>query len=110
MGEPGEDLQDSLDISRWASVILTILYISYLFFQIKTHPEQFAAEGNSEEEVENDMSCGCALIILLLVTLVVAVCSELLVGTIEGITESWKLSRAFVGGLLLPIVGNAAEH
>jgi len=99
-----------LAISRGASFTLALLYVFYLIFQLKTHPEEFAAESGDEEEVESEMSIGCAILMLSVVTVIVAVCSELLVGTIEEVTEKWNLSRAFVGVVLLPIVGNAAEH
>lgn len=39
-----------------------------------------------------------------------ATAAEFLVGSIEGLAEQWNLSQTFVGLILLPIVGNAAEH
>ncbi|KAF6158985.1 hypothetical protein GIB67_042066 [Kingdonia uniflora] len=42
--------------------------------------------------------------------LVIAVLSEYVVGTIEDASETWGLSVSFIGIILLPIVGNAAEH
>lgn len=50
-----------------------------------------------------------ALALLAVVTVVVAFCAEYLVSSIEGIVESSGLSKTFVGLILLPIVGNAAE-
>lgn len=38
----------------------------------------------------------------------VAITAEFLVGSIDGLTESGKISKEFVGMVLLPIVGNAA--
>lgn len=40
----------------------------------------------------------------------VSLCAEFLVGSIEAISSDWDLSETFVGLILLPIVGNAAEH
>jgi Ca2+:H+ antiporter len=40
----------------------------------------------------------------------VAVTAEFLVDSIDGLTESGWISKEFVGLILLPIVGNAAEH
>jgi Ca2+:H+ antiporter len=40
----------------------------------------------------------------------VAVTAEFLVDSIDGLTESGAISKEFVGVILLPIVGNAAEH
>ena len=43
-------------------------------------------------------------------TVLVAVCAEFLVSSIDGLVSGSKISEAFVGLILLPIVGNAAEH
>jgi len=44
------------------------------------------------------------------VTAVVAVLAEFLVDSIDTVTMNWNVSQSFVGIVLLPIVGNAAEH
>jgi len=51
-----------------------------------------------------------SIILLSIVTLIISVCAEYLVDSIEGISQNWNLSPSFVGLILLPIVGNAAEH
>ena len=56
------------------------------------------------------MSLPKALLILLLSTVVIAIESEFLVSGIEPITESLGWSEFFVGIILIPIIGNAAEH
>jgi len=43
-------------------------------------------------------------------TLVIALLSEYVVATIENASETWGLSVSFISIILLPIVGNAAEH
>jgi Ca2+:H+ antiporter len=43
-------------------------------------------------------------------TLLVAAMSEVLVGSIEHVTRSWGLPELFIGVILVPMVGNAAEH
>ena len=43
-------------------------------------------------------------------TLAIAFLSELLTGSIEGAAEGVGLSQAFVGFVIIPIIGNAAEH
>ena len=43
-------------------------------------------------------------------TALVAICAEFMVDSIDAITEGNKVPRTFVGLILLPIVGNAAEH
>merc|ERR1719409_662810 len=81
----------------------------FLFFMMKTHHDLFADEEEEEEE-EDQMGISIATALLILCTLVVFLCSECLVGSIEGVSEDWGLSKAFIGVILLPIVGNAAEH
>lgn len=56
------------------------------------------------------MTFVCSLSLLVLVTVAVAVCSEFLVDSIDELTRSWGINESFVGIILLPIVGNAAEH
>ncbi|KAF8656800.1 hypothetical protein AX16_002352 [Volvariella volvacea WC 439] len=74
----------------------------------------FVEEGptsDAEEEVETpSTSALAAIILLIIVTVLVAVTAEFLVDSIDGLTESGGIGKEFVGIILLPIVGNAAEH
>ena len=51
-----------------------------------------------------------SVIVLALATLGVVVLSEMLVGAVEHVVESIGLSEFFLGIILIPIVGNVAEH
>lgn len=103
--------KNSLDMSRLTAIILSFLYCSYLVFQLKTHPEHFESDQPEPGEAQQaKVPALYASFFLLLFTLTVACCSELLIGSVEGITETWRIPRSFIGGILLPIVGNAAEH
>ncbi|KAK6346567.1 hypothetical protein TWF696_006689 [Orbilia brochopaga] len=51
-----------------------------------------------------------AIILLLASTGLVAVCAEFMVSSIDAVISATGISEAFVGLILLPIVGNAAEH
>lgn len=67
-----------------------------------------SAEGDDEEP---EMSRTSAILLLLGSTALVALCAEFMVDAISGITDSsGGISETFVGLILLPIVGNAAEH
>lgn len=59
---------------------------------------------------EADMSRTAAVVMLLISTGLVAVCAEFLVDAIPGMIEDSTVSQAFIGLIILPIVGNAAEH
>ncbi|KAF9927740.1 hypothetical protein FBU30_002943 [Linnemannia zychae] len=95
-------------LSYGTSIILLIVYILYLVFQLKTHTYLYASANEDDEEPMLPVWMSIAL--LLIVTVVVAMCAEFLVESIEGLSESWHISPTFIGLILLPIVGNAAEH
>lgn len=64
-----------------------------------------------ETEAEQPlMSLAVCLWLLVVVTTLVAVTAEFLVDSIDGLTSSGSINKEFVGVILLPIVGNAAEH
>lgn len=64
-----------------------------------------------DEDEEPEMSRTSAILLLLGSTALVALCAEFMVDAISGITNSaGGISETFVGLILLPIVGNAAEH
>jgi len=62
------------------------------------------------DEGEEQMSQKAAVVMLLITTALVAVCAEFMVGAIEGVVETSNISELFIGLIILPIVGNAAEH
>ncbi|PGH19527.1 calcium/proton exchanger [Polytolypa hystricis UAMH7299] len=63
-----------------------------------------------EEKEEPQLSLWVALFTLTISTALVALCAEAMVGSIDAITTRGHISETFVGLILLPIVGNAAEH
>lgn len=103
-----------LVLSHGTAIILLILYCLYLLFQLKTHAKLFDEEqqdGEDGEAKEPEVLTPIpAAIALVIVTLAVAVCAEYLVDSIDAIVEEAHISKTFIGLVLLPIVGNAAEH
>ena len=103
-------------LSRGTSIILLLLYVLYLYFQLRTHKNLFnpdpelVAAAEEEEEEEVHMSAWSAAAVLILVTVVIAVCADYLVDSIDAIVATGKISKNFIGLILIPIVGNAAEH
>ncbi|KAH8202772.1 hypothetical protein TruAng_003043 [Truncatella angustata] len=69
------------------------------------------AENEADAEAhDEDLSKTAAIVMLLISTALVAVCAEFMVDSIEGLVESSPLGEIFIGLIILPIVGNAAEH
>ncbi|KAF6840254.1 calcium proton exchanger [Colletotrichum plurivorum] len=111
--EAKEKEHSILLLSRGTAIILLVLYIMYLWFQLRTHPNLFDAEiqhHNEEEPEEPVMGPIAAGVVLVVTTVLVAICAEYLVGSIDPLVESAHISRNFIGLILIPIVGNAAEH
>ncbi|XP_057484533.1 vacuolar cation/proton exchanger 3-like [Actinidia eriantha] len=117
--EPGTLTTSSiLQLSRSCSVMMLVAYFAYLFFQLKTHKQLFDAdevlveEDSDEVDTEEKAVIGfwSAFIWLVGMTIVIALLSEYVVGTIEAASDSWGISVSFISVILLPIVGNAAEH
>ncbi|EPZ31149.1 Calcium/proton exchanger CAX domain-containing protein [Rozella allomycis CSF55] len=104
-----ENNNSLLALSHGTAIILLCLYILYLIFQLRTHVHLYADDEGDEEE-EPILSVPYAISLLVIVTILVSVCAEFLVGSIEVVSSSWGLSETFIGLILLPIVGNAAEH
>jgi Ca2+:H+ antiporter len=95
--------------SLWVAAVLVLLYIGNLIFSLKTHKDLFAADkGDRNEPVH--WGKAKALFILAVATLAVAWESELLVGSIEPTVKALGVSKLFVGVIVVPIIGNAAEH
>lgn len=95
------------NLSVIISVIMLIVYLSSLFFSFYTHKDIF---GTDHEPLSGKWSIKKSILILVLATLAVALESELLVSNIEPMTEQLHLSNLFVGLIIIPIIGNAAEH
>jgi Ca2+:H+ antiporter len=69
--------------------------------------KQISLEDEAEEPV---LTFWGAMITLLAATALVGLCAEYLVDSINAVTCTYHISEYFVGLILLPIVGNAAEH
>lgn len=72
--------------------------------------ERQIEEEKETEEAEPELSLMVAVGLLIVVTVFVAVTAEWLVDSIDGLASSGNISKEFIGLILLPIVGNAAEH
>jgi Ca2+:H+ antiporter len=150
-------------LSRGTAVILLVVYIGYLYFQLKTHSDMFneesqkvamrprknsvapgaiskvlvqagglgagagrpnlperppqdelirttAYEDQDEEPEEPQLHIAVAWLTLAGATAIIGLCAEFMVDGISAVTASGGISIEFVGLILLPIVGNAAEH
>ena len=101
--------RDALDerLSLGVSVVLILVYVLNLFYTLVTHRGIFAT---TEEEGHATWPLGKALAVLLGATAAVAVEAELVAGALEPTAAKLGLSTFFLGVIVLPLVGNAAEY
>jgi Ca2+:H+ antiporter len=94
-------------VSGTVAAVLIALYAFALIFVLVTHEHLFRTPDPEEHP---SWSRGRAIALLLVATAVVALEAELLVGSLEPALEDLGLSELFVGLIVIPIIGNAAEH
>ncbi|KAF6174990.1 hypothetical protein GIB67_026478 [Kingdonia uniflora] len=112
--------KSELALSRFSSCVMLVAYASYLFFQLKSQqilysptPVDEEADNNEEESDEEEapeLTQWEAIGWLAVLTLWISVLSGYLVDAIQGASDSLNIPIAFISVILLPIVGNAAEH
>ena len=94
-------------MSGVVAIVLILLYIAALAFTQITHPHLFRAE---DEPATPTSSLRRSILMLVVSALLVGVESELLVSSLEPALVALHLPAIFVGLILIPIIGNAAEH
>ena len=112
----GEQTLQQLSVA--VAVVLILVYGLTLLFSMKTHSYLYdvgvadieGVEAESPEKNQEKVNLPFWIGVLLVVTIAVAIESELLVDSLEEATASLGLTSLFTGVILLPIIGNAAEH
>jgi Ca2+:H+ antiporter len=94
-------------LSLGVSGVMIVLYVLQLFYSFTTgKPEPLSHTAAHAAR----WSTRVAVVVLLLSTGGIAWLSEILVGSVEHVTASLGWSEFFVGIIIVPIVGNVAEH
>jgi Ca2+:H+ antiporter len=94
-------------VSGVVAGVLILMYVAALVFTLVTHEHLFRTP---EEDEAPGWSRRRAVVVLLATTAFVALMSEFLVSSLEPALKSLGLSELFVGLILIPVIGNAAEH
>jgi Ca2+:H+ antiporter len=91
------------------SCLLIATYGLGLLFSLKTHREFFASASHDEAEAEAPWPMSLALATLAGVTVLVALVSEIFVESVQGAALEMGMTPAFVGFVVVALVGGAAE-
>jgi Ca2+:H+ antiporter len=95
-------------LSLGLAILLIATYALSLLFSLKTHKDQFASAAHSEEG-ETPLPMSVALGTLAGVTILVALVSEIFVESVQVAAETFGMTPAFVGFIVVALVGGAAE-
>ena len=98
-------------LSLGLSALLMVSYALGMIFSLKTHRELFASaeHGPADQDHEAPWPIGLALAILAVVTVLVALVSEVFVESVQQAAITFGMSPAFVGFIVVALVGGAAE-
>jgi Ca2+:H+ antiporter len=96
-------------LSLGLAVILLVTYALSLFFSLKTHRDFFGSAGGGGEHDEGAWPIGASLVILAGATVFIALVSEIFVESVQHAAISLGMSKAFVGFIVVSLVGGAAE-
>jgi Ca2+:H+ antiporter len=91
------------------AIVLLTLYVLYLVFMLRTHPDFFSVAGGAAESHEPGGSMLRAGATLVVASVGAAWTSEMLVGAAEETGHALGMTPAFIGIILLAILGGAAE-
>lgn len=97
---------ESLSIA--VAFVMFVIYLLSLYFSFFTHKDIYSIDHEGEGEAT--WSLKKAVLVLIVATIIIAIESEFLVSAVEPMTKAIGLSEFFVGIILIPIIGNAAEH
>ncbi|HWC74273.1 MAG TPA: calcium/proton exchanger, partial [Gemmatimonadales bacterium] len=99
-----------LSLNTALAILLLVTYGLYLLFMLKTHSQLFKSEGGKGEHHAGPVwSVPRAIGSLVAASVLAAWMSEILVGAAEGTGKSLGMSQAFIGLVLVAVVGGAAE-
>lgn len=91
--------------------VMIFLYVLGILFSLKVKVDSgIGFSANETAEKKSEWSIIKCLIVLALATGGVVWLSELLVGSVEAVVASTGMSEFFLGIILVPIIGNIAEH
>jgi len=102
----GEAMAQNFSVAL--AILLIVAYGLSLLFSLKTHKELFASESHGET-AEAKWTINLAVGTLLVVTVLVALVSEIFVESVQHAAETFGMSPAFVGFIIVALVGAAAE-
>lgn len=109
--EPNMTLVEEVSVA--VALVLLLVYVAYIVFSLTPQGHTSMDEelgSHVDEEGRAPWSRRVAVGVLVGATLGTVLLAEALVGTVEAVTHALGWSQFFVGLIIIPLVGNVAEH
>ncbi len=108
-----ENLDEHLSLS--VAAVLILAYAANLIYTLVTHRDVFAPPGEATGDQAHARDHAPwplwrSIVVLLVATAAVALEAELVSGALEATSQASGLTPFFLGVIILPLVGNAAEY
>lgn len=105
------DVQRVEWLSLTTAAVVLLLYVLTIVYMLRT-PKSASGAAAMEEVAHQGphWSVSRALVVMVVAVVGLAVMSEFLVGSLEAVSATFGLTEFFVGIILVPIIGNVAEH
>jgi Ca2+:H+ antiporter len=100
---PGTHSVDLL--SRWTAGLLALSYAGYVYYTLTAPGLRYSHQGEGEPWRRRQ-----AIIVLCLTAVATGIVSEVLVDAIEPVVRAWGVPLTFIGLIVVPFLGNVAEH
>jgi Ca2+:H+ antiporter len=97
-------------LSIWVAALLLVFYFLSLMFSLKTHEDLFRSTDSDEEKDPPRWPPGVATLTLACAAAAIAYESDILVATVQAASTAAHINQVFVGIIIVPIIGNAAEN
>lgn len=106
---PAATRETTIHLSEGVAAVLGATYLMGLVFSLVTHRQLFGAAEHAAPAAKGE-GAGRAVMVLAGATVLVAVQSEILVHATEQVVMRLGWSEFFLGLMVIPLIGNAAEH
>lgn len=97
------------EVSVGTAIVLLVTYGCGLLFTFRTH-RHLLGGGHEHADAAGRWPLGRAVLTLVVVSALMAVVAEGLVGAVEEVGRQWGLNEVFLGVVVLAMIGNAAEN
>jgi Ca2+:H+ antiporter len=98
----------SQELSLALSALIIVCYGLSMLFSLKTHPELFASVAHAHG-AEGGWPMRLSLITLAVATALMAVASEIFVESVQSAGDTFHMTPAFIGFIIVPLVSSIAE-